>query len=434
MGGLTEGPAPAGGRPLLQIAPMLDVSYRDFRYFMRLLTRRAQLWTEMIVDDTVLHNLEPVKCDRFLGYHQVEHPVVCQVGGSDPVKLAAVAPVVERYGYDEINLNCGCPSDRVSRGEFGCSLMKKKDLVRNIVHGMARSVQIPVTVKCRLGVDDFDSQEFTKDFISTVAASGCKHFIIHARKAWLHGLSPAQNRSVPPLNYARVKDLCRSFPDLRFSLNGGIGDVGHARALLGFPCEKLQGEADDLVGKAWMTPGDDVVPPNLQGVMIGRGAMNNPMMLWDVDRAIYGLKEEQPPPTRRSVLRAYCAYLQEVHPPHDEQRAVGTVHMALKPTLGVFCGKNGHRVFRSAIDSLMRDAGHRLEGPGHVLELALAKLEEANDSVLDEPLASATAYRHEPRPPAAAAEAAAAARDRKRKRGAAEEALAVPLECPADAS
>jgi tRNA-dihydrouridine synthase A len=166
---------------------MMEVTYRDFRYFMRLLTKRAQLWTEMVVDDTILYNLEPAKCDRFLGYNPVEHPVVCQLGGCDATKLAEVAQVVERYGYDEINLNVGCPSNKVSNGEFGCSLMKRKDVVRDIVHAMSRRVQIPVTVKCRLGVDEFDSPEFTKDFISTVATGGCKHFQVHARKAWLRG-------------------------------------------------------------------------------------------------------------------------------------------------------------------------------------------------------------------------------------------------------
>jgi len=188
---------PNSNRALLQIAPMMEVTYRDFRYFMRLLTRRAQLWTEMVVDDTLLHNLEPEKCDRFLAFHKTEHPVVCQLGGSDAAKLSQAATVVERYGYDEVNLNCGCPSSRVAgKGEFGCSLMLKKEVVRDIIHAMSRAVQIPVSVKCRLGADDCDSPEFTADFVRTVAQGGCKHFIIHARKAWLNGLSPAQNRSI----------------------------------------------------------------------------------------------------------------------------------------------------------------------------------------------------------------------------------------------
>ncbi|CAE7756253.1 dusA, partial [Symbiodinium pilosum] len=266
---------------------MMEVTYRDFRYFMRLLSRKAQLWTEMVVDDTILHNTETEKCDRFLRYNEAEHPIVCQLGGSDPSKLAQAAEIVQRYGYDEVNLNCGCPSSRVAgKGEFGCSLMKKKELVRDAIHAMSRAVQIPVTVKCRLGADDFDSPEFTRDFVRTVAQGGCKHFIIHARKAWLNGLSPAQNRTIPPLHYPRILDLCSQFPDLKFSINGGIADIGHARALLGFPHQRLDGETEELYSSAWGWPGVDVfsgstdacpaVPPNLEGVMIGRGAMNTP--------------------------------------------------------------------------------------------------------------------------------------------------------------
>ncbi|CAJ1356494.1 unnamed protein product [Effrenium voratum] len=319
-------------RPLLQIAPMMEVTYRDFRYFIRLLTRRTQLWTEMVVDDTVLHNLEPAKCDRFLGFHEVEHPIVCQLGGSDPSKLAAAAEVAQRYGYDEVNLNVGCPSCRVAnKGEFGCSLMKRKEVVRDAIHAMSRSVQIPVTVKCRLGVDDFDSQEFTRDFVRTVAQGGCKHFIIHARKAWLNGLSPAQNRTIPPLHYPRILDLCKEFPDLNFSINGGIADVGHARALLGFPNQRMEGETDDLYAAAWdweTSQGSCPVPSNLLGVMIGRGAMNTPCMLWDVDHTIYG-GEKPEPVTRRQLLEKYRLYLEETH-------------------------EDGNKAFRNTADAVMR--------------------------------------------------------------------------------
>lgn len=381
----------------MQIAPMMDVTYRDFRYFMRLLTRRAQLWTEMVVDDTVLHNLELVKCDRFLGFHAQEHPVVCQLGGSDPTKLAEVAQVVQRYGYDEVNLNVGCPSCRVSQGEFGCSLMKKKDVVRDIVHAMSRSVQIPVTVKCRLGVDELDSPEFTRDFISTVAAGGCKHFIIHARKAWLKGLSPAQNRSLPPLQYNRVLDLCHHFPDLSFSLNGGIADAGQARALLGFPGDqRLDGETQDLVARAWGVESGEAqlsLPPNLLGVMIGRGAMNTPMMLWDVDSVIYG--DPRPAPmTRRRILDEYRAYLEEMHPPGDASRSVGCLHLATKPTLGLFAGMPGNKVFRGTVDKLTRSKESREQGPAHVLEDAMKHLDELCPGLLDKAMQPTVAYVH----------------------------------------
>lgn len=379
------------GRPLLQIAPMMEVTYRDFRYFMRLLTRRTQLWTEMVVDDTILHNLETEKCDRFLGYHEKEHPIVCQLGGSDPTKLAAAAEVVQRYGYDEVNLNVGCPSCRVAtKGEFGCSLMKRPEIVRDAIHAMSRAVQIPVTVKCRLGVDDLDNQEYTRKFVETVKQGGCKHFIIHARKAWLNGLSPAQNRTIPPLHYPRILDLCSHFPDLNFSINGGITDIGHARALLNFPHQWLEGETAELYAAAWdWQSGSEAcpVPKNLQGVMIGRGAMNTPCMLWDVDHSIYG--EEKPEPmTRRQLLDKYRLYLEEAH---ADGSSVGSTHMALKPTLGMFAGLRGNKAFRGTADAAMRKKNE--EGaPARVLELAMEAVDAANPGILDEPLPATAVY------------------------------------------
>eukprot|EP00927_Polykrikos_kofoidii_P071173 TRINITY_DN67481_c0_g1_i1.p1 TRINITY_DN67481_c0_g1~~TRINITY_DN67481_c0_g1_i1.p1 ORF type:complete len:561 (+),score=75.58 TRINITY_DN67481_c0_g1_i1:114-1796(+) len=391
--------AEAACRPLLQIAPMMEVTYRDFRYFMRLLTRRAQLWTEMVVDDTVLYNMEPEKCDRFLGYHPKEHPVVCQLGGSDAAKLAQVATVVERYGYDEVNLNVGCPSNRVAmKGEFGCSLMLRPELVRDIIHAMSRAVQIPVTVKCRLGVDDNDSPEFTKKFVRTVAQGGCKHFCIHSRKAWLSGLSPAQNRSIPPLHYWRVLDLCQEFPDLTFSINGGILDLGHARALLGFPGGRINGESEELTVAAWgwsesergTFPG---IPSNLNGVMIGRAAMNNPVMLWDVDRAIYGDPGPVRPMTRRSLLESYQSYLEEVHPPGDSDRSIGKMNQAVKPTLGVFLGCRGNKAYRNALDLATRSKEHRELGPAHMIAEAMEMVDATNPGVLDQLLARTDPYK-----------------------------------------
>lgn len=386
---------PADGRPLLQIAPMMEVTYRDFRYFMRLLTKRAQLWTEMVVGDTLLHN--PAH-DRFLGFHPSEHPVVCQLGGCEPEKLAETAKVVEQFGYDEVNLNVGCPSHRVaSEREFGCALMKRKELVRDIVHAMGRAVQIPVTVKCRLGVDDLDSPQFTSDFVRTVAQGGCKHFIIHARKAWLKGLSPSQNRSVPPLHYHRVLELCKEFPDLSFSLNGGVNTVGHARALLGFPGERLPGETEELASSAWgwaaAQRGCELgeLPGNFQGVMIGRGAMNTPTMLWDVDRSIYGDPAPSTAMTRRRLLDSYCEYLEEVHPP-GEPRPTGVVHLAVKPTLALFSGMRGNKVYRNALDAKMRDEACRTAGPAHVLSEAIRAIEEFNPGVLDEPLGQTAVF------------------------------------------
>lgn len=394
--------AAAVDRPLVQIAPMMEVTYRDFRYFMRLLTRRSQLWTEMVVDETLLHNLEPVKCDKFLAYHPKEHPIVCQLGGSDPSKLARAAEVVERYGYDEVNLNVGCPSCRVAqKGEFGCSLMLRKEVVRDIIHSMSRAVQIPVTVKCRLGADEHDSPEFTEDFVRTVAQGGCKHFIIHARKAWLNGLSPAQNRSVPPLHYPRILDLCRKFPDLSFSLNGGILDLGHVRALLGFPNGLLPGESEDMISSAWGWPGSDTVrtgpvgslPANLMGIMLGRAAMNTPTLLWDADRVVYGEPAPEVPLTRRSLLEAYRDYLAEVHLEGDAERSVGAVHQAVKPTLGLFSGLRGNKAWRNTMDSLVRVKANRDIGPAYILGEAMKVVEDANPGLMDEPLPSTLPYK-----------------------------------------
>lgn len=321
----------------------------------------------MVVDNTLrFSQKEGRSLDGFLNFGPNEHPIVCQLGGSDPQSLAEAAQIVESWGYDEINLNVGCPSDRVCcKGEFGASLMTRPALVRDCVHAMSRVVQIPVTVKTRLGVDDLDSPEFTSDFVRTVAQGGCKHFVMHARKAWLKGLSPAQNRSVPPLHYDRVARLCHEFPDLSFSINGGILSLEHARGLLASG------------------------PQNLLGVMVGRAASSNPCMLWDVDRYMYG--EASNPlgvaPTRRSVAEAYSQYLEEAHPP-DEQAAArgGSTHLALKPVLGLLAGCSGNRAFRQFLEIAQKDRQLRCEGPAAVLRRALDAVDQHSAGVLDEAL------------------------------------------------
>merc|ERR1712176_538060 len=224
--------------------------------------KRAQLWTEMWVDNTLRH---AERVDGFLDFGENEHPIVCQLGGSNPEHLAEAARIVESWGYDEVNLNCGCPSDRVcGKGEFGASLMKQPALVRDCVRRIAEVVNKPVTVKCRLGVDDLDSPEFTANFVRIVAESGVQHFIIHARKCLLNGLTPDQNRRIPPLMYDRVYRLCREFPELSFTLNGGVTTLEQVQQIL------------------------HTAPPNLVGVMLGRAAAADPCMLSDVDRYIYG--------------------------------------------------------------------------------------------------------------------------------------------------
>jgi tRNA-dihydrouridine synthase A len=202
----------------LCVAPMMDWTDRHCRYFHRLLSRRARLYTEMVTTGALLHGDVP----RHLDFSAEEHPVALQLGGSEPADLAACARLGERWGYDEINLNCGCPSERVQRGSFGACLMAEPGLVADGVKAMVDAVGIPVTVKHRIGIDKTESYAFVRDFVGTVAAAGCSVFIVHARNAWLHGLSPKENREVPPLRYELVHRLKRDFPSLTIVLNGGI--------------------------------------------------------------------------------------------------------------------------------------------------------------------------------------------------------------------
>ena len=215
---------------ILSIAPMMEWTDRNYRYLMRLLTRRTQLWTEMVVADTLLHAAAP---ESFIRFSPEERPIVCQLGGSDPEKLARAAKLVENMGYDAINLNCGCPSNRVAgKGAFGARLMFTPELVRDCIAAMRAVVSIPVSVKCRLGADDVDSYEAFVRFIGIVAESGCDEFVVHARKCMLNGLNPKENRSIPPLRYDWVQRAALEFPHLRISINGGVSGLAHAKQLL----------------------------------------------------------------------------------------------------------------------------------------------------------------------------------------------------------
>ena len=212
----------------LCVAPMMDWTDRHCRYFHRQLNTEAMLYTEMVTTGAVLHGDR----ERLLAFDAAEHPVALQLGGSEPEELARAARIAADYGYDEINLNVGCPSERVQKGSFGACLMKEPELVRDCLQAMREAVCLPVTVKTRIGVDEHDSEAFLHAFVGTVAESGIDVFIIHARKAWLKGLSPKQNREIPPLNHARVHALKNSFPGLRFVLNGGLGNADDARTHL----------------------------------------------------------------------------------------------------------------------------------------------------------------------------------------------------------
>lgn len=245
----------------LSVAPMMDWTDRHCRAFHRALTSRALLYTEMVTAPAVLHGDQ----DRLLGFDAVEHPVALQLGGSDPAQLAEAARVGQAFGYDEINLNVGCPSDRVQSGRFGACLMREPALVADCMAAIREAVTVPATVKCRIGVDDQDPEVSLFATVDACAAAGVEVFVVHARKAWLQGLSPKENRDVPPLDYALVRRLKRERPHLSISINGGIASLDEAEAHL-----------DDADGVA------------LDGVMLGRAAYHEPALLGQVDRRLYG--------------------------------------------------------------------------------------------------------------------------------------------------
>ena len=249
---------------------MMDGTDRHCRYFHRLLSRRARLYTEMITAEAILHGDR----DYLLGFDESEHPVALQLGGSDPDKLAQSAKIGARFGYDEINLNVGCPSDRVQSGAFGACLMKTPELVRDCVVAMKSAVDIPVTVKHRIGVDNQDPNQILFEFVDTVASAGCEVFIVHGRMAWLEGLSPKENRTIPPLDYDLVRRLKRERPDLTIVLNGGIETIDQSVELL----------------------------PDFDGVMLGRAAYGDPYILSRVDSDVFN--EHDAPPSREAVVRA----------------------------------------------------------------------------------------------------------------------------------
>lgn len=291
------------------VAPMLDCTDRHCRYFHRQLSRRARLYTEMVTTGALLHGAVP----RHLDFDAAEHPVALQLGGSDPAELAHCARLGERWGYDEINLNCGCPSQRVQRGAFGACLMAEPALVADCIKAMRDAVSIPVTVKHRLGLDRNDDYGFVRDFVGALFEAGCRVFIAHARNAWLKGLSPKENREVPPLRYETVYRLKRDFPGAIVVLNGGIASLAQARAQLA----------------------------HIDGVMLGRAAYHDPYLLAGVDRELFG--DAAPAPTREEVAQRMSAYLQRVGAHGVAPRAVVT-HM-----LGLYHGQPRARLWRQRL-------------------------------------------------------------------------------------
>jgi tRNA-dihydrouridine synthase A len=291
------------------IAPMMEWTDRHCRFFHRVLTRRALLYTEMITTGAVLRGDRA----RLLGFDPAEHPVAVQLGGSDRQALAESARICADLGYDEINLNVGCPSDRVREGRFGACLMAEPALVGDCVAAMKAAVRIPVTVKCRIGIDAQDPEESLDTLTRTVVAAGVDALIVHARKAWLDGLSPRQNRDIPPLDYDRVYRLKRAYPDLDISLNGGIASVEQAASHLA----------------------------HLDGVMMGRAAYQEPWRLLGVDQLIYGAPA--PCTSAKDAIEAFLPYV-------ERELARGTrLHSITRHILGLFHGVPGARAFRRHI-------------------------------------------------------------------------------------
>ncbi len=298
------------------VAPMLDVSDRHFRFLARQLSRGARLYTEMITTGALLHGPR----DRLLAFDAAEHPVALQLGGSEADELSRAARLGAAAGYDEINLNCGCPSPRVQRGAFGACLMREPALVAECVRAMRDAVSVPVTVKHRIGVDRVESYDFVRDFVGTVAEAGCEVFIVHARNAWLDGLSPKENRTLPPLRYGVVARLAHDFPSLVFVLNGGLRTHRDALAQL-----------------------DEV-----HGVMLGREACENPWMLAEVDPLYF----DRPAPvvTRDQAIDAMRPYLRRQVAGGEAPRAI------LRHLLGLFNGLPGARAWRRTLsDAAMLD-------------------------------------------------------------------------------
>ncbi|MDX1900388.1 MAG: tRNA dihydrouridine(20/20a) synthase DusA [Gammaproteobacteria bacterium] len=290
---------------LISIAPMMDCTDRHERYFLRLIAPHVLLYTEMITAAALKHG----DTQKLLSYDAFEHPVALQLGGSDPQDLAACARLGESFGYDEINLNVGCPSERVKSGRFGACLMLEPELVADCVAAMSHAVKIPVTVKCRIGVDEVDSYESLHAFIQTVSRAGCKVFIIHARKAWLKGLSPKQNREIPPLNYQAVIQIKKDFPDLTIILNGGIKTLEQVTEQLKY----------------------------VDGVMLGREAYSNPWLLYEIEKSIF---QFELPLDRHAVLEKYLMYVEK-----ELQQGV-RVSSITRHLHGLFQGQPGARAFR----------------------------------------------------------------------------------------
>lgn len=319
----------------ISVAPMMGYTDSHLRYLFRLITRQTLLYTEMLVCDAILKG----DCERLLAYHPAEHPLSLQVGGNEPKKLEQCAIVAEKLGYDEINFNAGCPSDRVQQGRFGACLMKEPELVRDCLLAMQQSVKIPVTLKTRIGVDELDNYKDLTHFIQSIMTSGCQTIILHARKAWLSGLSPKENRTIPPLRHEFVYQLKKDFPDLTIILNGGLKTVA---------------DIEQVITK-------------VDGVMIGRQACSHPYLFAEIDRLFY--QDIYAVPSRQAVILHMIPYIKE-------QLAKGVrLNSIARHLLGLFYGTKHAKQWRRYLSEHMHkpDAGS---------EVILGALEGMNDIVL----------------------------------------------------
>lgn len=297
-----------GGNPL-SIAPMMDRTDRHFRYFMRQMTKRTLLYTEMLTTAAILHGDR----DKLLGFSDLEKPLSLQLGGDDPQDLAECTKIATDYGYDEINLNVGCPSSRVQNGNFGACLMAQPEIVAKGVEAMIQATHLPITVKHRIGIDERDRYEDMADFVKIVSEAGCQHFTVHARKAWLQGLSPKENRDIPPLRYEDVHRLKQEFPSLFIEINGGLTTLEQVKAQYNF----------------------------VDAVMIGRAAYDNPYLFATVDSEIYG--ESVTPPTRQEVVEAMYPYIEEW------LRKGLRLNAITRHTLQLFSGQPGTKAWKRHI-------------------------------------------------------------------------------------
>ena len=294
------------------VAPMMDRTDRHERFFLRSLSKKAYLYTEMINANAVLFGNQ----NELLKFNECEHPLAIQLGGNDPIKLSEAATISESYGYDEINLNVGCPSTKVQNGDFGAILMRNPNLVAKCVKAIKNNVNIPVSIKCRIGVDDMDEEKDLNTFIKKVSDSGCKVFIIHARKAWLKGLSPKENRNIPPLNYERVYKLKDEFPHLEIIINGGLENVEDSKNHL----------------------------TKVDGVMMGRKAYENPFQLTKVDHLIYGMPFL--PKTKEEVLLKMIPYIIQQH------KAGVKINLISRHLIGLTKGTKFAKHIRSSLTNL----------------------------------------------------------------------------------